>query len=324
MSSEAARPMRIALAAAMVAAVAATPARAWEIEDLAGFSIERHAASALALFGITAVPNETASTLVLNTGTRPGGNSDFVAAQLGSGITVSKSFPLYLEGYIGYNRYVPEFVLTDGDERARFLPKWTTLAATGGIGWDFALTEHLVFRPVLDLTLGQIVSDTAFVAQFLANRWGIDDAHFLRDGGLTAGGIGGSLMLAYDRRWPNDLEADWTLRYSDFYLKPIAGDRDVVGEANARSLVLWSRLRMPTGSYAFGSPVRTVSEFSASWLPGDQGEILRTDWLAQVGFGLELDVSKTSIPLVSSGRMVFRYTRGEYLEGYGLGLAVSF
>lgn len=300
------------------------PAAASEIDDLAGFSIEKHASSALALFGITAVPNETASSLFLNTGTRPGNNVDFTAAQVGSGITLSKSFPLYLEGYIGYNRYVPQFVLTEGDERAHFLPKWTTLAATGGVGWDFQINDHLVFRPVLDVTLGQIVSDTAFIAQFLANRWGLDNVHFLRDGGLTAGGVGGSLVLAYDRRWPNDLEADWTLRYSDFYLKPIAGDRDVVGDANARSLVLWSRLRMPTGNHAFGSPLRTVSEFSASWLPGDQGEILRTDWLAQVGFGLEVDVSKTSVPLISSGRMVVRYTRGEYLQGYGLGLAVSF
>lgn len=314
---------RAALAFVLALGVAA-PALAWEAEDLLAFSLEKHAASALALFGVTAVPNETASTLVLNTGTRPGGGSDFVAGQLGSGITLSKSFPLYLEGYIGYNRYVPRFILTEGDQRARFLPKWTTLAATGGIGWDFALTDHLVLRPVLDLTLGQIVSDTAVIAQFLANHWGIEDTHFLRNGGLTAGGIGGSMVLAYDRRWTNDFELDWTLRYSDFYLRPIAGDREVIGEANARSLVLWSRMRMPTGSHAFGSPVRTVTELSASWLPGDQGTILQTEWLAQVGFGVELDVTKTAIPLVSSGRMVFRYTRGEHLDGYGLGLAVSF
>lgn len=317
--------MRIgALAVVAALALGSVPAAAWQVEDLAGFSIEKHAASALALFGITAVPNETASSLLLNTGTRPGNSADFTAAQIGSGITLSKSFPLYLEGYIGYNRYVPRFILTEGDERARFLPKWTTFAATGGVGWDFPISDYLVFRPVLDVTLGQIVSDTAFVAQFMANHWGLDDVHFLRDGGLTAGGIGGSLVLAYNRRWPSDLEADWTLRYSEFYLKPIAGDRDVVGEANARSLVLWSRLRMPTGQYAFGSPLRTVSEFSASWLPGDQGEILRTAWLAQVGFGLEVDVSKTSVPLISSGRIVLRYTKGEYLEGYGVGLAVSF
>lgn len=81
---------------------------------------------------------------------------------------------------------------------------------------------------------------------------------------------------------------------------------------------------MPTGRYAFGIPVRTVAEFSASWLPRDQGEILQTDRLAQVGFGPELDVSKTALPLISSGRIVMRHTRGEYLEGYGLGLAVSF
>jgi hypothetical protein len=52
--------------------------------------------------------------------------------------------------------------------------------------------------------------------------------------------------------------------------------------------------------------------------------VLNTDWLAQVGYGLELDVSKTWIPLVRQGRVMFRYTRGEFLEGYGLGLAVNF
>ena len=148
--------------------------------------------------------------------------------------------------------------------------------------------------------------------------------NFLRDGGLTAGGIGGSLVFVYNQRWENDLEADVTLRHTHIHLEPIAGDRDVTGSAEAITTALWSRLRMPTGLYAFGGPVRTVAEFSASYLPGDQGDILNTDWLAQAGYGLELDVERTGIPFVTKGRIMFRYTRGEVLEGYGLGLAVSF
>lgn len=313
-----------ALPLATMLALTAGAVQAAEIEDLVAFSLEKHAASALAVMGITAVPNETASTLFLNTGTRPGGSTDFIAGQLGSGITLSESYPIYLEGYIGYTRYVPAFVLEQGSKAASLLPKWTSVAATGGIGWDFRLTDDIVLRPIVDVSLGQIVSDTAFIAKFIADYLGVDDVHFLRNGGLTAGGIGGSVVLAYDHSWANHLQAEWTLRYSNMLLRPIGGDSDVVGEAQAESLVLWSRLRMPTGQYAFGSPVRTVSEFSASWLPGDQGDILRTDWLAQIGFGLELDVSKTAVPWISAGRMVMRYSRGEYLEGYGLGVAVSF
>lgn len=302
----------------------AAPAVAFEIEDVVAFSVERHAASALALLGISAVPSETASSLMLDTGTRPNGGTDFRAAQLGGGFTVSEGFPLYLEGYIGYNRYNPDLLLTDGAEVAPLNLKWTGIAATGGIGWDFPLGEHVVLRPMLNLTLGQILSDTAFVAAFIADRIGADDANFLRDGGLTAGGLGGSLVLDYNQRWPNDLEADVTLRYTNIELRPIGGDRDVVAQASAETLALWSRLRMPTGLEAFGSPFRTVAEFSASWLPGDQGEILNTDWLAQVGYGIELDVSKTGVPLIRQGRLMLRYTKGEVLDGYGIGLAVSF
>lgn len=310
--------------ALMTVAAAPSAARDLDVEDIVAFRLERHASGALAVLGISAVPSETASALFLNTGSDPGNSVDFQAGQLGGGFTVSEDFPLYLEGYIGYNRYTPTFVLTDGRETAPLNLKWTGFTATGGIGWDFSLGEHLKLRPMLNVSLGQILSDTAFVADFIADAIGAEDTHFLRDGGLTAGGYGGSLVMVYNERWPNDLEADVTLRYTYLHLVPIAGDKDVTGSADAETLALWSRLRIPTGRYAFGSPVRTVAEFSASWLPGDQGEVLDTDWLAQVGYGLELDVSKTWIPLVRQGRVMFRYTRGELLEGYGLGLAVNF
>ena len=323
------RPLRAAsgLAALLAALLGACPAGAAESdrpENIAGFSIEKYATGALAMLGISAVPSETASILEFSTGTRPGGGPDFQAGQVGAGITLSASVPLYLEGYIGYDRYVPRFNLTDGTETATLRPKWTGFAATGGIGWDFPLSDHLVLRPMANVMLGQIVSDTAFVAQFIANHLGAEDAHFLRDGGLTAGGLGGSLVLAYDRSWENDLRAEYTLRYTYLRMRPIGGDRDVVARADAETLALWSRLRMPTGVEAFGGPLRTVAEFSASWLPGDQGEVLNTDWLAQVGYGIEIDVARTGLPIVTKGRMVFRYTIGEHLTGYGLGLAVSF
>lgn len=313
---------RSSTAVVAAACLCALPAHAAEIEDITAFRLERYASGALAVYGITAVPNETASALFLDTGTD--GGTDFRSGQLRGGFTVSERFPLYLEGYLGWNRYDPRFVLTNGRETAPLNLKWTSFAATGSVGWDFSLTPHLKLRPMATISLGQILSDTAFIAGFIADRIGADGVNFLRDGGLTAGGIGGSLVLVYNQRWANDLEADATLRYTYLHLEPIAGDKDVTGSATAETLALWSRLRMPTGLTAFDSPVRTVAEFSASWLPGDQGDILDTDWLAQVGYGFEIDVSKTWIPLIRQGRMMFRYTQGENLTGYGLGLAVNF
>lgn len=302
----------------------ATMGSAAEIEDLFGFSVRRNAEGALAVLGISAVPNETASALFLNTGSRPNGGSDFQAGQLGGGFTFSETFPLYLEGYIGYNRYDPDLLVTDGTRVGPLDTKWTGFAATGGVGWDFTLNDYLKLRPMLNVSMGQIVTDTEFIAAWIADRLDFEDVHFLRDGGLTAGGLGGSLVLVYNQRWQNDLEADATLRYTNLQLQPIGGDRDVVAHSTAETLALWSRLRMPTGLEAFGRPFRTVTEFSASWLPGDQGDILNTDWLMQVGYGLEIDVSETPLPWITEGRMVFRYTIGESLTGYGLGFAVSF
>lgn len=309
---------------ALSGAFAAHPAAAIDVEDIVAFSVEQQASGALALLGISAVPSETASALSLSSGSGPDGKIGFAASQLGGGFTVSETFPLYLEGYIGYNRYDPRFVMSDGTDSAPLNMKWTGFAATGGIGWDFKLAEDWTLRPMANISLGQVVTDTAFVAQFIANHLDADDLHFLRDGGLTAGGLGGSIVLDYNHRWDNDYEADMTLRYTKIHLEPIAGDRDVLGSANAETLALWSRLRMPTGFYALGMPFRSVAEFSASWLPGDQGEILQTDWLAQIGTGVELDVSKTRIPWIKQGRLMFRYTRGEILEGYGIGVAVNF
>ncbi|WP_118135921.1 hypothetical protein [Oceanicella sp. SM1341] len=312
-----------AVLALPVLLVTAGDGRGAEIEDIVAFSVERQASGALATLGITAVPSETASTLVFDTGTRPNGRPDFAASQFGGGFTVSSSFPLYLEGYLGFTRYDPSYLVTDGDRSAPISPKWTGFAATGGIGWDISLTDDLVLRPMMNVSLGYIASDTAVVAAFIADKLGAEDTRFLRDGGLTAGGLGGSVVLEYNREW-GDYETDVSLRYTRIHLTPIGGDRHVVGEAVAETLALWTRERVPTGLHVFGSPLRGVAEFSAAWLPGDQGDILRTDWLMQVGLGVEFNVSQTWVPVVREVRLVARYTRGEVLQGFGIGLAASF
>jgi hypothetical protein len=293
------------------------------VEQILDRAIERRAAGALAVLGLSAVPSETASTLALETGRGDAGGTDFRAGQLGGGFTWSDTFPLYLEGYIGWNRYDPVFVFSDGTEQRRTEAKWNSFALSGGIGWDFKVSENVVLRPMALIALGEVVSDATLGAFFVGRKLGVE-TDFLIDGGLTAGGLGGALTMAYNERWDNDWEVDVTLRYSNLRLEPIGGDKDVVGSATAQTTALWSRLRVPTGYRAFDRPVRMVGEFSVGHYGGDQEELFNTPWIAQVGFGGEIDVSKTRIPFATTARAVVRYTKGENLEGISLGFAVSF
>lgn len=100
-------------------------------------NVQEQANSVLAIMSYTTVPDVTTSSLSINNGAT--GNPGFGQTQLGGGFTISKSFPLYLEGTIALSRYDPTFVATDGAER-RLLPvKWDTASTTIGIGWDFLL-----------------------------------------------------------------------------------------------------------------------------------------------------------------------------------------
>ncbi|WP_052362530.1 autotransporter outer membrane beta-barrel domain-containing protein [Falsirhodobacter sp. alg1] len=319
----AASPTALGLSAALFL-WSAERAGAVDLENILSYSLEGQASGVMSMLGLAAVPDSTSSGLQFRSDLSEDSRSRFDSWQTSGGFTLSKSVPIYLEGSIGYNRYNPDLLVTDGVENARLRPKWTGIAATGGIGWDFALSDAWTFRPILNFTLGQVFTDTQYVARFISNALGNDETAFIRDGGLTVGGYGGSLALVYNRQWDSGVEADAMLRYTDIYLQPIGGDKEVVGDASARTLALWSRMRTPNSWRAFGSPMRTVYEFSASYLGGDQGQILNTDWLAQLGLGLEVNTTKTHIPWVDEGRIVFRYTVGENLVGWGIGLAVSF
>jgi len=311
------------LCAVVIYVICAVAAAAQPTGDILGKQIESRASGALTLLGLAAVPSETASTLFLDTGQEGSTGTDFKAGQFGGGFTWSETFPLYLEGYLGWNRYDPVFVFSDGTSQRKTRAKWNSFAASGAIGWDFKLSENVVLRPLGLVALGVVASDITVGGLFLGNQLG-KEVDFLKDGSLTAGGLGGALALAYNERWENDWEVDVTVRHTRMYLEPIAGDKDVVARAEAITTGLWSRLRVPTGYRAFGRPVRAVSEFSLGHYGGDQEEIFNTPWLAQVGFGGEIDVSETKIPWVTTGRIMFRYTQGENVEGFSIGLAVSF
>jgi hypothetical protein len=315
---------KLQIGAALFCIVIGAPSLdAQQIDDVLGRQIEKRASGALAILGLAAVPSETASTLFLDTGQEGNSGTDFRAGQLGGGFTWSEEFPLYLEGYVGWNRYDPVFIFSEGAEQRKTQAKWNSFAASGAVGWDFKLSENVVLRPLAMVALGTVASDITLGGLFIGNKLG-KDAEFLRDGSLTAGGLGGALAVAYNERWENDWEADVTLRHTRLYMQPIAGDKDVVASAQSITTALWSRLRIPTGYKAFDRPVRAVGEFSVGYYGGDQQEFFNTPWLVQVGFGGEVDVSKTKIPWVTTSRLMMRYTKGENVDGFSVGLAVSF
>lgn len=304
-----------AFAALTAVLLLAVPVAAQQSSD--GTSIEAEAAGALAAFGLIAVPSEAASAISFESGVDQRKGARFRSSQIGGGFSPDDG-PLYFEGYLGWNTYDPVFVFSGGQDTSSVRAEWRSVALTGGVGWNFELDHGVIFRPIFNVSLGNITSEER-KSDGLAGEIG----SFL-GGGMTAGGVGGSLVLASNRVWRNGWETDATLRHSQLYLKPIAGDSDVVGSAKAFTTALWTRLRTPTEYTAFGYPVRSVSEFAIGSYSGDQDEVLDSAWLMQIGVGAELDLEESTLPWISSGRLMLRYTRGEHLDGVSFGFGVSF
>src|SRR5947207_2614437 len=116
--------------------------------SVVGVNVQKRANGVLALMGYTLTPDVTTGSLAINDGSAS--NPDFGQTSLGGGFTLSKSFPLYLEGTAGYSRYDPTFVASNGNEERRIPVKWNSLSATVGIGWDFPVAKDLVLRPMFN------------------------------------------------------------------------------------------------------------------------------------------------------------------------------
>src|SRR5574344_898996 len=154
--------------------------------------LQQQVNAALSLMTFTVTPDITASNLSINNG--GGDTSDLLLTQLGGGATMSDGFPIYLEGNLGFSRYDPQFVITRGEETNTFPAKWNTLSASGGVGWDFDLSEHWVIRPIANISLGTVASDLRIADWVFDHRISRETA-FLENGRLNAYGLGGSLML---------------------------------------------------------------------------------------------------------------------------------
>jgi len=97
----------------------------------------------------------------------------------------------------------------------------------------------------------------------------------------------------------------------------------VQGHALAQTFSFWSRYRAPTGLVALERPVRCVLEYAYSRFLGDLEGALGFDYVNSFGLGFELDTSRYESH-VTRARLLFRYKTGNNVDGWAIGLGVSF
>ncbi len=313
-------PLATLLLAMMILSFAFPACVQAQTSSVLGTNLQKISNGVLMLMGYSLTPDVTTGSLSFNNA--ESGNPGFAMTSLGAGFTVSKDFPLYLEGTAAYSRYDPTFVVSDGTNERSIPTRWNSLSATLGIGWDFPIAQDLVLRPIVNFSYGHVESDLSIAAQYLGNQTG-RDISFLDNGHLDAVGVGGSIMLDYERYRPEN-EIDVELRYTNIYLQSFGNTSEAVqGSASAQNLSLWSRWRAPTGLTALDRPFRYVLEFSHTQFLGDLRGALGFDWLTSVGAGFELDSSKYPV-LVTRTRLLARYKFGDHVTGWSVGLACSF
>ena len=281
--------------------------------QLINADLQKRANGVLALMGYMQTPDVTTGSLgITNDAT---GNPDFAMTTLGGGFT-GKGSPLYLEGTLGYARYDPTFIAASG--QVSVAANWDAYSASGGVGWDFPVARDLVLRPIFNASYGRVESKVS------ATQTGAgEELEFLRNGRLDTYGLGGSLMLDYERYRPEG-EIDVELRYTNIYLQSFGGSSAAVkGSADSQSISLWSRWRAPTGITMLERPLRYVLEYAHTTFLGDLDGVLGFNYLNSFGAGLELDSSARDTP-VTRTRLMARYKVGEHVTGWSIGLAVSF
>jgi len=294
------------------------------ITGIPGYNLQQTANGVLGLLGYNVVPDVTASSLTISRGGQE--DTGLQTTQFGLGFTVDPDFPLYLEGFLGYSRYDPRFVFSEGEKKSYLPTRWNNFSGTVGVGWDFPIIEGLVFRPILNAALGHVESDVSLIGRLLELKYNRELA-FLDRGRMNAYGLGGSLMLDLNIPRPG-YEVDLELRYTDIRLSTFGDTSSLVrGETEAKTFNIWGRVRWPMDAEMFGRPLRWVVDFSHSRFFGDQ-VALGFDHLTKVGGGIELNVGRYELGIwdfnMQSIRIVARYLFGQNVSGGSIGLAVSF
>ncbi|MBL0596784.1 hypothetical protein JD516_02965 [Aeromonas jandaei] len=287
---------------------------------------QERANAVLSLMSFTVVPDITASDLSLGSGS--GQSAALSMAQLGGGATLSESFPIYLEGALGFSRYDPQFVMSNGSESRTIPTRWNSATASGGVGWDISLHRdkqggHWVLRPIANVSLGTMASDIR-IGNWLLDRTKGYSLDFLENGQLNMYGLGGSLMVDYEL-FSKTQDIDAELRYSCQHLQSFGNTSESVrGSAEAENLGLYLRRRAPMFDWTLlDRPLRYVMEGARTEYLGEQRGLLGFNALNSLGLGLEIDSSKYHI-IVSRTRLVARYMFSNNTRGYSVGLAMSF
>jgi hypothetical protein len=279
----------------------------------------------LGLMGFLVVPDMAASSIQVNRSSKEG-DTGLSLTQLGSGFTVDPSFPLYMEGFLGYSRVDPRFVFSDGQTQTRLPVRWNSVSASGGLGWDVRLTEHIVLRPIVSISLGHTESDVSLLARYLDLKYDVN-LRFLKGGQLNNYGYGGALVLDYSL-YREGYEVDVELRYSQMLLQSFASSVAVRGESVPKTLGLWTRFRFPTAYEAFGRPLRSVFELSRSEFFGSEAKSLGFETMTKIGGGLEVDIGRYEIGglglYAQRVRLMGRAVFGPHVRGVSFGLGISF
>ena len=277
--------------------------------------LQKRANAILTLMGFSLTPDVTTGALSISD--QSAGDPFFRQTTISGGGRPDRSLPLYLEGTLAYGRYDPTFAASG----AQVSVKWNSLLATGGVGWDFPIAPELALRPVLNFSLGRVESEGTIppTAPGAGTRAALD---FLGNGRLNAAGLGGSLMLDYERYRPQN-EIDVELRYTNIYLRSFDSSQGVEGNTNAQTFSLWSRYRAPTGITALERPLRYVLEYAYTSFLADLRGVLGFEDVHSLGAGLELDSSNRDV-YVTRTRLLVRYKVGNNVTGWAVGLAVSF
>jgi hypothetical protein len=296
-----------------------TQAQAGDFTAGANNFLKKRTDAFMTVTGYSLTPDVTTGSLSITD--KAGDNPNLQMISLGGGDRLSANFPLYLEGTIAVNRYNPTFTDSSGGTGLTVPVHWNGITGTGGIGWDFPLTDNLRIRPIANITLGHVESDLAIAYRYLNNQKGID-LEFLKRGRMNAYGAGGSLMLDYEDYKP-EREFDAELRYTNISINTFDSSTAVQGSANSQSLGMWARARYPTPLTVLERPLRAVFEVAHTQFLGQLRGALGFDSLSSVGSGVEIDRS-ASEPLLSRVRLLFRYQFGQNIRGTSIGLAASF
>jgi len=310
-------PRVLACASCIACALASAPSPAQQVSDA---ELQKRANAVLTLMGFTLTPDVTTGAFSISD--QSAGDPYFRQTSISGGGRPKRDVPLYLEGTLAYGRYDPTFAVNDGQAQQVIPVKWTSLLGTGGVGWDFPVARDLVLRPIFNFSLGRVESEGTVTAATAPPPNRRDALDFLGHGRLNAAGLGGSLMLDYERYRPEN-EIDLELRYTNIQLHSFNSSQAVEGHANAQTFSFWSRYRAPTGFTAMERPLRYVLEYAYTSFLADLRGVLGFDDVHSFGAGIELDSSKYDV-YVTRTRLMLRYKVGNNVTGYAIGLAVSF